>query len=111
LADQQLIERQIVEQRGELELVQRFATQAERALRERNLEERAYVDLVTASYSKQLAIIALEQLLVEEQVAIATLIGAGMPQATLPPDKCNGAVPVNWTANWTTNWTANCDDD
>src|ERR1700674_3971750 len=111
LADQQLIERQIVEQRGELELVQRFATQAERALRERNLEERAYVDLVTASYSKQLAIIGLEQLLVEEQVAIATLIGAGMPQATLPPDKCNDAVPVNWTANWTTNWTANCDDD
>jgi outer membrane protein TolC len=95
LADQQLIMRQIAQQKTELELVQKFASQAERALRERNLEERAYVDLVTASYTKQIAILNLEQLLVEEQVSIATLIGAGMPQATLPPDKCAGPAKVS----------------
>jgi outer membrane protein TolC len=95
LADQQLIMRQIAQQKTELELVQKFASQAERALRERNLEERAYVDLVTASYTKQVAILNLEQLLVEEQVSIATLIGAGMPQATLPPDKCGGPAKVS----------------
>jgi outer membrane protein TolC len=107
LADQQLIIKQISEQKTELELVTKFAAQAERALRERNLEERAYVDLVTASYTKQIAILNLEQLLLEEQVSIATLIGAGMPQATLPPDKCSGAANVNWVSNWT----ANCDDN
>jgi outer membrane protein TolC len=107
LADQQLIVKQIAEQKDELDLVTKFASQAERALRERNLEERAYVDLVTASYTKQIAILNLEQLLIEEQVSIATLIGAGMPQATLPPDKCSGAANVNWVSNWT----SHCDDD
>jgi hypothetical protein len=102
-----LIVKQISEQKTELELVEKFASQAEKALRERNIEERAYVDLVTASYTKQIAILALEQALLEEQVSIATLIGAGMPQATLPPDKCGGAAKVNWVSNWT----ANCDDN
>jgi hypothetical protein len=106
LADQQLIVKQISEQKTELDLVEKFASQAERALRERNIEERAYVDLVTASYTKQIAILALEQLLLEEQVSIATLIGAGMPQATLPPDKCSAAANVTWVSNWS----ANCDD-
>jgi hypothetical protein len=51
-----------------------------------NIDERAYVDLVSANYAKQQAVITLEQLLLEQEVAIATLIGAGMPRAAMPTE-------------------------
>jgi outer membrane protein TolC len=86
LATQRLIARQLQEERAQLPVLQGFANQAESAMNAGNIDERAYVDLVSANYAKKQDVIALEQLLLEQQVQIATLIGAGMPRATLPTE-------------------------
>jgi outer membrane protein TolC len=86
LATQRLIGRQLQEERAELPVLQGFANQAESAMNAGNIDERAYVDLVSANYAKQQAVLILEQLLLEQQVAIATLIGAGMPRASMPTE-------------------------
>jgi len=86
LATQRLIGRQLEEERAELPVLQGFANQAESARNAGNIDERAFVDLVAANYAKKQAVLALEQLLLEQQVAIATFIGAGMPRATMPTE-------------------------
>jgi len=86
LATQRLIARQLQEKRAQLPVLQGFANQAETAMNAGNIDERAYVDLVSANYAKKQDVIALEQLLLEQQVQIATLIGAGMPRATMPTE-------------------------
>jgi outer membrane protein TolC len=86
LATQRLISRQLEEERRELPVLQGFANQAESAMNAGNIDERAYVDLISANYAKKRAVLTLEQLLLEQQVAIATLVGAGMPRARLPTE-------------------------
>jgi outer membrane protein TolC len=86
LATQRLIARQLEEERAELPVLQGFANQAESAMNAGNIDERAFVDLVSANYAKKQDVIALEQLLLEQQVQIATLIGAGMPRANMPTE-------------------------
>jgi outer membrane protein TolC len=86
LATQRLIARQLEQERAEMPVLQGFAQQAESAMNAGNIDERAYVDLVSANYAKQQAILTLEQLLLEQEVAIATLIGAGMPRAAMPTE-------------------------
>jgi len=86
LATQRLIARQLEAERAELPVLKGFASQAESAMNQANIDERAFVDLVSASYAKQQTVLVLEQLLLEQQVAIATLIGAGMPRAAMPTE-------------------------
>ncbi|HLH93506.1 MAG TPA: TolC family protein [Xanthobacteraceae bacterium] len=86
LATQRLLMRQLDEERAELPVLKGFAKQAEDAMNAGNIDERAYVDLVSASYSKEKAVLGLEQQLLEQEVAVATLIGAGMPRASLPTE-------------------------
>jgi outer membrane protein TolC len=86
LATQRLIGRQLEQERAELPVLKGFASQAESAMNAGNIDERAYVDLVSANYVKQQAVLTLEQLLLEQEVAIATLIGAGMPRASMPTE-------------------------
>jgi len=86
LAAQRLISRQLEEERAELPVLEGFARQAEAAMNAGNIDERAFVDLVSANYTKQTAVLALEQQLLEQEVAIATLIGAGMPRASMPTE-------------------------
>jgi len=86
LSTQRLLARQLQEERAELPVLKGFAEQAESAMNAGNIDERAYVDLVSASYSKQIAVLALEQQLLEQEVAVATLIGAGMPRASMPTE-------------------------
>jgi outer membrane protein TolC len=86
LATQRLLVRQLDEERAELPVLKGFAEQAESAMKAGNIDERAYVDLVTANYTKQQAVLTLEQQLLEQEVAIATLIGAGMPRASMPTE-------------------------
>jgi outer membrane protein TolC len=86
LATQRLLARQLDEERAELPVLRGFADQAESAMKAGNIDERAYVDLVTANYTKQQAVLTLEQQLLEQEVAIATLIGAGMPRASMPTE-------------------------
>jgi outer membrane protein TolC len=86
LATQRLIARQLDQERAELPVLKGFADQAESAMKNQNIDERSFVDLVSANYVKQQTVLALEQLLLEQEVAIATLIGAGMPRAAMPTE-------------------------
>jgi outer membrane protein TolC len=86
LATQRLLMRQLEEERAEMPVLKGFADQAESAMNQGNIDERAYIDLVSANYSKQQAVLTLEQQLLEQEVAIATLIGAGMPRASMPTE-------------------------
>jgi len=86
LATQRLIARQLAEERAELPVLQGFANQAQNAMNAGNIDERAYVDLISANYAKKRTVLQFEQLLLEQQVAIATLIGAGMPRARMPTE-------------------------
>jgi outer membrane protein TolC len=86
LATQRLLARQLDEERAEMPVLEGFAKQAESAMNAGNIDERAYVDLVSANYSKQQAVLTLEQQLLEQEVAVATLVGAGMPRAAMPTE-------------------------
>ena len=65
---------------------QQVGRQAEAAFAAGNLTERTYVDFVSARLARQQELLGLEQSLREQQVALDTLIGAGMPVVLLPKD-------------------------
>lgn len=58
---------------------ERIATQARHAWQAGLIDLRNYVDLSVAALTRQSEAIALEQALLEQQVALDTLVGAGMP--------------------------------
>jgi outer membrane protein TolC len=82
LADQALLQEQLIGKRAELSELAHAAQRADGAFRAGDLDERSYVDTVSAHSSKEQEVLAMEQSVIEQQVAIATLIGAGMPQAS-----------------------------
>jgi outer membrane protein TolC len=84
LADTALLHAQLARQQEQSRETGRIAAAATAALVAGNLSERPYVDLASAHMTKQQQILTLEQSLLEQQVAMATLIGAGMPAAELP---------------------------
>lgn len=89
LAEIGLLSRQLDSVRRDLAVTLRAASQAEAAFKAGNLDERSYVDLVSARLTKEQEIVTIEQSLLEQQVAIATLTGAGMPPIALPPEEQN----------------------
>jgi outer membrane protein TolC len=70
---------QLERTRADLPVAERRAAQAEAAMRARNIDQRTYVDLVNARLTRAAQAITLEQTLLEQQVAIATVVGAGLP--------------------------------
>jgi outer membrane protein TolC len=84
LADLSLIVRQIATVRKEVGDLRRAAIEAKRAYLAGNLDERGYVELIVSALAKAQELVTLEQLRLEQLVAIATLIGAGMPAAVVP---------------------------
>jgi len=82
LAAQNLIGRQLAAAKARLPQAEAAASNAEAAYRAGNLDERGYVDLVTALLTQRQNIVLLEQALLEGRVAIAALVGAGMPAAS-----------------------------
>jgi outer membrane protein, heavy metal efflux system len=79
-----LLSRQLSIVRQDLAGTRRVASQAEAAFDAGNLDERSYVDLVAARLTKEQEIVTIEQSLLDQQVAIATLLGAGMPAIAIP---------------------------
>lgn len=49
-----------------------------------NLDERGYVDLVSNHFAREQEIMTLELALLDRQIAIQTLVGAGLPTVDLP---------------------------
>lgn len=81
-----LLETQLARLRRELTAATRTAERAEAAFQADNLDQRSYVDLVSTRLAKEQEIVTIEQSLLERQVAMATLTGAGMPPVALTPD-------------------------
>jgi outer membrane protein TolC len=79
LADQALLLEQYNGKQTQLAELDRTARGADDAFHSGDLDERSYIDLVTARNAKQQEVLAMEQSLLQQQVAIATLSGAGMP--------------------------------
>jgi outer membrane protein TolC len=84
LDQQRLLERQLGGLRNQLSETEQVARHAEAAFRAGVLDERGYVDLVLTRMTKQQEILAVEQLLLEQRVALSTLLGTGMPAVRLP---------------------------
>lgn len=82
-AEIELLLRQLQIVRRDAIGARRVAAQAEAAFNAGNLDERSYVDLVGARLTKEQEVVTIEQFLLDQQVAIATLIGAGMPVVTI----------------------------
>ncbi|HEX4172339.1 MAG TPA: TolC family protein [Acetobacteraceae bacterium] len=74
---------------ADLSRTNRMAAQGQAALLSGNLDERNYVDLVSARLAREQEIVSLEQSLLEQRVAIATLIGSGMPPIIIPKEEAN----------------------
>ncbi len=83
LADQALLLGQYSGKQAQLAELDRTARSADDAFRSGDLDERSYIDLITARNAKQQEVFAMEQSLLQQQVAIATLSGAGMPPVSL----------------------------
>jgi outer membrane protein TolC len=81
-----LLSHQLETVRRDLAVTLHAAAQAEAAFNAGNLDERSYVDLVSARLTKEQEIVTIEQSLLEQEVAIDTLIGAGMPPIALPTE-------------------------
>ena len=81
-----LLETQLARLRRELAGATRTAERAEAAFQADNLDQRSYVDLVSTRLAKEQEIVTIEQSLLERQVAMATLTGAGMPPVAMAPD-------------------------
>ncbi len=86
LAETALLTKQLEQARRDLTGTMQVAAEADRAFAAGNLDERSYVDLVSARLIKEQEVVSIEQSLLEQRVAIATLIGAGMPAFTLPAE-------------------------
>jgi outer membrane protein TolC len=84
LTQSAVLMRQLDQARRDLAVTMRIADQADTAFAAGNLDERGYVDLMSARLTKELEIVTIEQSLLEQQVAIATLVGADMPQMSVP---------------------------
>ena len=72
-------ERQLQQARADLPVAEQRAAHAQAALRSRDIDQRTYVDLVNARLTRAAQVVSLEQTLLEQQVAIATVVGAGLP--------------------------------
>jgi outer membrane protein TolC len=79
LADQRLAERQLAEAKEGLSLLNEAAANAEAAYKEGNIDETSYLNLRLALANRQIEEIGLEQLLLEQRVALQTLIGGELP--------------------------------
>jgi outer membrane protein TolC len=79
LSEIAVLESQLQQARADLPIAEQRAAHAEAAMRTGDIDQRTYVDFVGARLTRAAQIIALEQTLEEQQVAIATVVGAGLP--------------------------------
>ena len=84
LAELALQQAQLDRLRSELPALERVASGATAAFASADLDERAYVDLVSARLAKRQQIVTTEQAELDSRAALATLIGADLPTLELP---------------------------
>ena len=90
LAEQRIIRRQLQEVDEGLAALSQAAEKTEDAFRARNIDALAFASLQTALLAKKIEKINLEQLILEQRVALQTLAGGELP-ARLSPLKDEGS--------------------
>lgn len=86
LIEQELLQRQLATAREAAEVAEQTERGAAAAYESGLIDARSYVDLVTAALARRQEVIVIEQSLLEQQVALATLTGAVMPIAEPVPE-------------------------
>lgn len=84
LADQTLLQKQLAAKSAMLAQMEPMAARVQAAFRQGDVDERSYVDLIASRNNKQQEILALRLVLLEQQAALAMLVGAGMPHVGMP---------------------------
>ena len=84
LTDQHLTERQLAEAGQGMSILTEAAANAEVAFAAGNIDETSYLNLRLALANKRIEEIGLEQLLLEQRVALQTLIGGELPVKLKP---------------------------
>lgn len=91
LTEMQQLSAQLQTLRRELPAALLAADRAAQAFAGGDLDERAYVDLVTRRFAREQEIATLELTLLDRRIALQTLIGAGLPSvSTLPENTAAG---------------------
>ena len=85
-----LVQQQLDGARSGLGQAEALAVNADRALRAGMLDQLGYVQLVSARLGKERQVIALEQQLLDQRTALATLLGLGLPPLRLTVPKGAG---------------------
>lgn len=94
LSEREQIALQLAAVSHDLDQARVAADRAARAFASGTLDERAFVDLLSTRFSKEQEVMTLELALFDRQVAIQTLIGAGLPAVDtlgFPDPGANGA--------------------
>jgi len=79
LSEMDQLSRQLAVARRDMPAARLAAERAQAAFGASNLDERGYVDLVSNRFTREQDIMTLELALLDRQIAIQTLIGAGLP--------------------------------
>jgi outer membrane protein TolC len=84
LSEAEQLSQQLAVTRRDLPAARAAAQHAQAAFAASNLDERSYVDLISNRFTKEEEVASMETALLDRQIAIQTLIGAGLPTAELP---------------------------
>ena len=87
IANLALLERQLKQARAGVAQTRALAADAANALRSGLLDELTYVELLTTRLEKERQVIGLEQQVLDDRTALATLLGVGLPPVMLIPPK------------------------
>lgn len=86
LSEQALLSRQLALVEPRLKEARDIAERTETAFKAGTFDERAYVDIEVARLAREQEKIALQQALLDGQVGLATLVGAGFPVVEIEPE-------------------------
>ena len=86
LSDYLLLQKQLASKKDLLDRLDPAAKRAQSAFENGDIDERTYVDLIATRNSKRQEVLALRLTLFEQDIAIAALIGVGMPHVEIEGD-------------------------
>lgn len=81
LGEMEQLSQQLANVRRDLPAARLAATRAAKAFGASNLDERGYIDLLSNRLTKEQDVMTLELALLDRQIALQTLVGAGLPMA------------------------------
>jgi outer membrane protein TolC len=85
LGEMEQLAAQLAKVRRDLPSARLSAERAAQAFGASNLDERGYIDLLSNRFAKEQEVMTLELALLDRQIALQTLVGAGLPTADIAP--------------------------